>query len=114
MGIKTDQVIKALECCMGEGDCVACPCKKDCTDELHTAAIYLIKEQEKEIAGLRKHIAGIGLLNSKLLADNKRLEEELEHFKTRIEVRAHLKNIDEMHTVEIDTKRVIHRALKFD
>lgn len=114
MGIKTNQVIKALECCMGEGDCVACPCEKDCTDELHTAAIYLIKEQEKEIAGLKKHIARIGLLNSNLLADNKRLEEELEHFKTRIEVRAHLKNIDEMHTVDVDNLKRIHHALKFD
>ena len=54
-----EQIIKALECCLGYS-CSGCPCEKGasilCLDDLHRYALDLINRQKAEIERLRENI----------------------------------------------------------
>ena len=51
MGVNTETVIKALECCFSNGSCDGCPYTErvDCRRELERNALALIKQQQAEI-----------------------------------------------------------------
>ena len=50
-------IIKAMECCISEGECAACPIRRPeiigCVDRLIASALDLIKRQQAEIERLK-------------------------------------------------------------
>ena len=84
------EIIKALECCIGDTDgkdCVSCPLYAidECQDELNLAALDLINRQEAEIESLiklNKLESEIDVRNYK--AEHERLEKALRQTLTDI------------------------------
>jgi hypothetical protein len=69
-----NEIIKALECCSGKGDCRSCPFKNrdDCTKDLKAEIIGLITRQKAEIERLNKAVdlfADIGKMYSEIKAE---------------------------------------------
>ena len=78
--MEKEQIIKALECCIGDNDCNSCPYWVDvdvnCFDNVKSDALALIKELTEENEKLKSIGISKDIVIESLAEDNERLKSE--------------------------------------